>query len=305
MVQHKPNIVFFPVDFTEFDNLIKKSLPDDSKEVIRYLHSCFTVYVIVNQQTWRSAGGRPDPFLPCFEKILPRCILPTYFKDIIREMARPMKTVNAIYIPDIPSALADSSQELIMGIVNQYPNLTTVFKKLGLPRLEIEEIEPACFTMYHEQENLISVPRDGFVPAYRLKVVSVLKHIRFQQYRLVTSEASWVSLDRGNGNVVKVSNAIDIFQNTNLTCGFCVFQHHGGVRINSNNLMCASVVGYTLPTHISTERFPTEPRFLKTDAENNHRVAKPRRKSRNKGKIVPILAKPGVLVNLKKSVKTV
>ncbi|RLV94910.1 hypothetical protein JA1_001406 [Spathaspora sp. JA1] len=303
--QHKLDIVFFQVNFTEFDNLIKLTLQEEcSEEVIKYLHSCFVVYVIVNQQSWRSIGGRTDPFLVCFEKILPRCIVPLFFKDMIREMAKPMKTGNSIYIPDIESARANMSQELILEIINQQSRIETTFKKYNISQLEIEEIEPTCFTMYHEQQNLISIPRDNItVPPYRLKVISILKHMRFLQYRLVTSEESWVGLDRGNGNVAKMGNARDIFQNTNLTCGFCVFQHHGGVRVNSSNLMCVSVVELAGNSPLRN-RFPTEPRFLRKSSVDNYRVQK-RRKSRTKEKsMVPVLTDPGVLVNLKKSLKT-
>lgn len=269
-IQSKYKVKLFNVNFTEFDNLITNVLAKidhqdvQLDDVIDYLHTCFNVYVVVNQQQLRSFANINDKYTPFYERRVTSFKLPVFFKDAIREMARPMITPKSqIYIPNVIECRDFKSDwSKFIPKTSVLVKIPQIFAGMKLSKLEIEEINPVMLGLYHEEANLVSTPQK--LPPYRIKALSILKHIRFQQYRLITNHQDSLILDRGNGQDPElVINVNDIFLNTDLTCGFSVYSNNKRVRINSQALNCLPVERYHVPEVLATARFPTEERFLK------------------------------------------
>lgn len=289
-----PKIIYYDVDFTEFDNIITQLIVEtcqshnslDIHQIIDYFHYCFEVYVVVNQHSLRISSQRIDTTLEILESKLFMFEIPVFIKDAIREMARPMITAKTsfgmnsannnsnIYLPNVN--IISGKQYLKLFANNRYKRLINNLmsamdlRKVYWHHLEIEEIDTLGFSMYHDEKNLIS--SFTALPQFRFLTVALLKHIRFNQFRLVndsegnkSNEISpgWINLDRGMKNQppIRIDNAIEIFQDTNLTNGFCVYRNNGKVTINSQSLMGTKV---DLRDHKFKfdERFPTENKFL-------------------------------------------
>lgn len=289
-----PKIIYYDVDFTEFDNIITQLIVEtcqshnslDIHQIIDYFHYCFEVYVVVNQQSLRISSQRIDTTLEILESKLFMFEIPVFIKDAIREMARPMITAKTsfgmnsannnsnIYLPNVN--IISGKQYLKLFANNRYKRLINNLmsamdlRKVYWHHLEIEEIDTLGFSMYHDEKNLIS--SFTALPQFRFLTVALLKHIRFNQFRLVndsegnkSNEISpgWINLDRGMKNQppIRIDNAIEIFQDTNLTNGFCVYRNNGKVTINSQSLMGTKVDLRDYKFKFD-ERFPTENKFL-------------------------------------------
>ncbi|EMG45457.1 hypothetical protein G210_4361 [Candida maltosa Xu316] len=244
-------------------------------------------YTVVNQQMVRSGSSKYDSNMSFLENNLKDLKVPIFIKDLIREMARPMITPKKdIYLPDVPSV---SGKQWLKKIQNYYDLISelmfdTNLKNLKWCNLDIEEIEPSEFAMYHDEKTLLSSFVD--LPRFRFLALAVLKHIRFKQYRLVHNEVKkddgWIDLDTGtNEPLVKIGDVQQIFQNTDLIRGFCVYRNNGRVTINSQSLM-----GHKIDLrdfHLEFDgRFPTEKKFLLTNRKSDARkhmkkVIKPRK----------------------------
>ncbi|KAG7665733.1 uncharacterized protein J8A68_000753 [[Candida] subhashii] len=293
-IQPKYQVKFFNVNFLEFDNLVKKALhqkatKEQEQQVINYLHTCFKVYVIVNQQSWRVIGKRKDTRVPYYSKRIHNFRLPLFFKDAIREMARPMIAPKSqLYLPDV---IVVNDENKSAHCIPQSLDIIQLFPGLKLSQLEIEEVNPTMLGMYHEEANIISTTAKE-LPSYRIKATSILKHIRFQQFRLITSQENWVLLDRGNGKQPeRVENMNDIFQNTGLLSGFSVYSNNRKVRINSQSLTCLAIDRSGVDVFA---RFPTEDMFLRIESPEPHYLLS-RSNMDRKYKASPRIEKPSRL----------
>lgn len=297
-----PKIIYYDVDFTEFDNMINQLIVRacqnrddlDIDQIIDYFHYCFEIYVVINQQSLRISSQRVDTNLEMLENKLSKFEIPIFIKDAIREMARPMITAGTslimssynsnIYLPNV--TMVSGKQYLKSFVNNKYKRLITdlmsamKLQKIYWHHLEIEEIDTLGFSMYHDEKNLIS--SFTALPQFRFLTVALLKHIRFNQFRLINdngndgagidskeSSPGWINLDRGKKDQppIRIDNAIEIFQDTNLTNGFCVYRNNGKVTINSQSLMGTKVDLRDYKFNFD-ERFPTENKFLNGSLQN-------------------------------------
>ncbi|EER30701.1 conserved hypothetical protein [Candida tropicalis MYA-3404] len=262
-------IVEYDVCFREFDNITKQLCNFTSSETkisvektIEYFHHCFEVYVIINQQGLRIQTGKLDSNVELLEEYINEIRIPLFFRDLIREMARPMITPHKqIYIPRV---LEISGRKKYRKLKEQEELIDKLrfdinLRKLSWDNLEIEEIEPAKFGMYHDEKNLIS--SFNKLPEFRFWTIAILKHIRFNQFRLNYCKDNWVELDKGSDEPFqKMQKASQIFKETNLISGFCVYRNNGKVTINSLSLLGSKVDTRDFQLDFN-DRFPTDSKF--------------------------------------------
>ncbi|RCK57880.1 hypothetical protein Cantr_06141 [Candida viswanathii] len=263
-------IVEYDASFKEFDNIIKQlchftcsNTKVSVNQVLDYFHNCFDVYVIVNQQPLRMQAGKCDSSLDILENYVAEIRIPLFFKDLIREMARPMTTPNKqIYIPKVEGVSCRKKYRKLkeQEVLADKLRLDTNLRRLCWDSLEIEEIEPAKFGMFHDEKNLIS--SFSKLPEFRFGTIAILKHIRFNQFRLNYCKDNWVELDKGSDEPIqKMQKASQIFKETNLISGFCVYRNNGKVTINSLSLLGNKVDTRDFQLDFN-DRFPTESKFL-------------------------------------------
>ena len=263
-------IVEYDVCFKEFDSITKQFCnftTSDTKysvdNVLEYFHNCFEIYVIVNQQALRMQLNKIDSNVELLEDYVTEIRIPLFFKDLIREMSRPMITPNKqIYIPNIAGVSGrkkyrklKEQEELIDKL-----KLDSNLKQLAWDFIEIEYIDPAGFGMYHDEKNLIS--SFSKLSRFRFWTIAILKHIRFNQFRLHYCKDNWVKLDKGSDKPIQnMQKASQIFKETNLISGFCVYRNNGKVTINSLSLLGNKVDTRDFQLDFN-DRFPTETKFL-------------------------------------------
>lgn len=284
-------IKFVKLDFTEFDNIcsiisnmchsVNTWLQVNDIEVVTYLHICLEAYIVINQQNLRNRAGRYDPAIDFLPSLVHIFKLPTYFKSVIREMARPMYDQNGtIYIPDIPSicinSFVDNSKLMIRSQI-----LKILGEDLNIPLspIDIEPfMKPIPFGVYHENSNeILSFAK---LPHYRTKAQNALRHIRFQQILpLQMLDGKYQALLEDEETVQIVDSLQDLNPFTNPRFGFYFRDKVGKVQIN-NIPMYRTLHGfYNIPQKLLVDddiNFPTEVPKAKKRKHSHHKNKKNR-----------------------------
>ena len=154
------------------------------EEARQYLTSCLRMYAVLNNHYLRAQAGISDlSYLTLIEEAR-NYPVPRYFRDVFREIVRPMTDGADIWIPDLAGSddiLISRGYEINPLVKGRIPFFAEAFKVPLVPiEIEVLRTEPIC-AWYPNKGALIS---RGPIPEYRWKSVSILRHVQFEEYSL-------------------------------------------------------------------------------------------------------------------------
>lgn len=165
-------------------------------EVRGYLTTALKIYAVRNLRTYRQRLGIITDRMSQLDDAAMSFQVPRFFRDVFREFSRPMEDDLDVYIPNIEFVsdvpFTEYSKDLpsfdrISAVFRAFNHITNRF----LVSLDIEQTKPAPISFYYEPQNVIL--SKTFLPEWRTRAVTALKHCRFKQYQPVAEPKNIVS----------------------------------------------------------------------------------------------------------------
>jgi hypothetical protein len=213
-------------------------------EVRGYLITALKIYSVRNLRSYRLRLGIITDRISQLDDAAVSFPVPRYFRDVFREFTRPMEDDLDIYIPDIVFNSDVPFSEYHEDLPD-FDRISAVFRALNhvsnrfLVPLDIEQTKPAPISFYYEPENVLL--SKTFLPEWRTRAVTALKHCRFKQSPTPTTQIDVIS---------KIVND----SVSNLLQGVVVNRN-----VNGRRFFRTEVLRYNPPPLlVETIRFPTE-----------------------------------------------
>lgn len=186
----------FDLNFSQFDRAIKSlelymnrmsescMIPNES-EIRAYFHCCFDIYARVNLHRYGCFLASYDWVrFELFKRLSDILYVPIVFRDMFREMARPMRYGAEMWIPKVKYLQSKTLSDVYLEYGGDWDKLYTIQRLLhklefSLVKIEKEIIKPTNFGMYHPGKGILITTKP--LSNSRIEAMGRLKFLQFEE----------------------------------------------------------------------------------------------------------------------------
>ncbi|GMM55084.1 hypothetical protein DAKH74_048630 [Maudiozyma humilis] len=186
----------FDVNYSKFDRAIRglelymkstshqMTIPNES-EIRAYFHCCFDIYARVNLHRYGCFLSNYDwEGFELLKRISDIVYVPIVFRDMFREMARPMRYGAEMWIPKVKYLQSETLSDVYLEYGGDWDTLYTIQRLLhklefSLVKIEKEIIKPTNFGMYHPGKGILITAKP--LSNSRIEAMGRLKFLQFEE----------------------------------------------------------------------------------------------------------------------------
>lgn len=274
----------FDINYSKFDRAIRglelymkstshqKTIPNES-EIRAYFHCCFDIYAKVNLARYCCFLSNYDwEGFELLKRISDIAYVPIVFRDMFREMARPMRYGAEMWIPKVKYLQSKTLSDVYLEYGGHWNEMFTIQRILhglefSLVKIEKETIKPTDFGMYHPGKGILIATKP--LSNSRTDAMSMLKFLQFEEVDITTMSTS---------ELITFISAQSVVRGT--TNG----NNNHSISVNGVSLHSCVPDSYDFGFISPLSTFPTEEDEEATE-ETRRKARSTRRKRRRKEKI--------------------
>lgn len=274
----------FDVNYSKFDRAIRglelymkstshqMTIPNES-EIRAYFRCCFDIYARVNLNRYGCFLASYDWVrFELFKRLSDILYVPIVFRDMFREMARPMRYDAEMWIPKVKYLQSKTLSDVYLEYGGHWNEMYTIQRILhglefSLVKIEKETIKPTNFGMYHPGKGILIVTKP--LSNSRIEAMGMLKFLQFEEV-----------------DVSKMTHSefLTFLSTLSVVRGTAEMAENGYISVNGVGLHSCTPSSYDFGITSPLSTFPTEEDEKATE-ETRRKARAKRRKRRRKEKI--------------------